>query len=275
MTAPVAQRSLAERAAALDWYHSIDLGEGVVTRGWFDLRPSVARVRLPASLAGMRCLEVGTWDGFWAFELERRGAAEVVAIDILDPERWDWPPRERLSGDGVGVEVLRSVKGRGEAFELAHEALGSSVQRRDLSVYDLDPAEIGHFDLVFLGSLLLHLRDPVRALQRLRSVCAGEAVIADTVELASSLRWPRTPVARLEGLDRPWWWLPNRAGLLRMVESAGFTVAEATGIYYVPTGEGHPRTPRRALPRLALTAQGREELVVAARGIPHVAVRGR
>jgi tRNA (mo5U34)-methyltransferase len=258
----------------IQWYHSIDLGDGEVTPGWFDTRAAAAKVPLPERLDGLRCLDVGTWDGFWAFEMERRGAAEVVAIDIDDPDRWDWPPRERL-GDRVALQVLDAVKGRGAGFRHAHERLGSQVERRDLSVYELDPALVGHFDVVFLGSLLLHLRDPVLALERLRSVCGGIAVVADTVELLPSLLSPRNPVARLQGLDRPWWWQPNRAALLRMVASAGFAVQEATGIYFVPTGPGHPRPPRRTLPRRLLSAQGREELVVTLRGVPHVAVRAR
>jgi hypothetical protein len=135
--------ALADRVAALDWYHSIDLGDGLVTPGWFDLRGSAAKVPLPERLDGMRCLDVGTWDGFWAFELERRGAAEVVAVDILDPARWDWPPRERITGHGGGLAMLQAVKGAGEAFDVAREALGSRVERRDLSVYDLDPVDLG------------------------------------------------------------------------------------------------------------------------------------
>jgi hypothetical protein len=37
--------------------------------------PTVERLPWPSSLAGMRCLDIGTMDDFWAFELERRGAA--------------------------------------------------------------------------------------------------------------------------------------------------------------------------------------------------------
>ena len=256
-----------------EWYHSIELGPGEVTPGWFDTRAAAAKVPLPASLAGKRCLDVGTWDGFWAFEMEKRGAAEVVAIDIDDPDAWDWPPRERLQEQRHALQVLAAVKGRGEGFRIAHQRLGSRVERQPLSVYDLDPTTIGHFDVVFLGSLLLHLRDPILALERLRSVCAGIAVIADTVELVPSLRYPRTPVARLDGRDRPWWWQPNRAALLRMIESAGFTIEKASQVYFVPLGEGHPRASRRAMPRKLLTPQGREEVVVALKGVPHVAVR--
>jgi tRNA (mo5U34)-methyltransferase len=266
--------SLAARVAALDWYHTIELAPGLLTPGHFDTRPTVAKVPLPARLDGRRCLDVGTWDGFWAFELERRGAASVTAIDIDDPERWDWPPQARL---GSGLEYLRSFKSGAAAFQLAHEALGSNVERVDRSVYDLDPEVDGRFDLVFLGSLLLHLRDPVHALDRVRSVIApgGEAVIADTVELVPSLLRPRTPTARLDGLDRSWWWQPNAAGLRRMIASAGFEIVERTGIYFLPTGREHPRPALRSALRSLLSAGGREQLVIAAKGIPHAAVRAR
>src|SRR5262249_20625446 len=59
-----------------DWYHTLELAPGVLTPGWVDVRPVVPRVPIPASLAGLRVLDVGTWDGFWAFEMERRGASE-------------------------------------------------------------------------------------------------------------------------------------------------------------------------------------------------------
>ena len=86
---------------------------------------------------------------------------------------------------------------------------------------------------------------------------------------------PRKPVARLQGFDRPWWWQPNRAALLRVVECAGFAIEEATRVYFVPNGYGHPRPPRRSLPRKLGSPQGREELIVALRGVPHVAVLAR
>jgi tRNA (mo5U34)-methyltransferase len=259
----------------IEWYHSIELAPGEVTPGWFDTRPAAAKVPLPERLDGLRCLDVGTWDGFWAFEMERRGAAEVVAIDIDDPDRWDWPPRDRLQPERLAVQLLELVKGRGEGFRHAAGRLGSRVERVERSVYDLTPGDVGHFDVVFLGSLLLHLRDPVLALERLRGVCGGIAVIADTVELVPSLVYRRRPVVRLMGTDRPWWWQPNRAALVQMVRSAGFTIEAQTGIYFVPTGAGHPRTPRRSLPRRLATPHGREEVVVALKGVPHVAVRAR
>src|SRR5215208_6118610 len=127
-------RPLRERVDALSWYHVLELPDGVVTPGWFDLRPYVGEYGLPERMDGMRALEVGTWDGFWAFEMERRGA-EVVALDLDDERDLDWPPRRRPQAF--------SETPRGEGFRLAHEALGSNVQRVVCSVYNATPEELG------------------------------------------------------------------------------------------------------------------------------------
>ena len=66
------------------WYHTIELAPGVETPGWFDLRPIVDQLPWP-DVRGKRCLDVGTYDGFLAFEMERRGASVVVATDIAEP----------------------------------------------------------------------------------------------------------------------------------------------------------------------------------------------
>ena len=90
------EQDLRRRVADHGWWHTIELAPGVVTPGWWDLRPTAARLPWPGSLQGLRCLDVGTMDGFWAFELERRGAGEVHAIDLADPARQDVPYRQRL-----------------------------------------------------------------------------------------------------------------------------------------------------------------------------------
>ena len=128
---------------------------------------------------------------------------------------------------------------------------------------------------MFVGDLLLHLRDPVGALERVRSVCTGELVVADVVELVPTLLRPRMPVARLEARGRPWWWLPNRAGLERVVESAGFEIVARSGLYFVPLGPAHPRPGRAGALRSLASPAGREQLIGLMRGIPHAAVRAR
>src|SRR5262245_15201321 len=78
--------------------HTRALGAGVVTDGLFDLRPFVGRYGLPDDLTGQRVLDVGTFDGFWAFEMERRGAL-VTSIDVDRTQQLDWPPRLRPEED--------------------------------------------------------------------------------------------------------------------------------------------------------------------------------
>src|SRR5947209_18056775 len=90
--------SAAEAVAAVpSWYHSLEVSPGVVTPGLFDLRPIVDELPWP-DVRDRRCLDVGTSDGFLAFELERRGAAEVVAADIAEHLDWDWETHTRTRG---------------------------------------------------------------------------------------------------------------------------------------------------------------------------------
>jgi tRNA (mo5U34)-methyltransferase len=262
-------RALAREIAELDWYHTLELAPGVVTPGYFDTRQVVADVPFPASLAGMRCLDIGTFNGFWAFEMERRGAAEVVAIDVLDPSAWDWPARS--TPDVREVMARRQAGGAG--FEIAKRELGSSVERIDRSVYDLDAEEIGQFDLVYVGSLLVHLRDPVKALERVRAVCSGTLIVVDGIDAVLSTVFRRLPIATLEGISRPWWWHPNAAGLARMIHDAGFDVTEGPRRLYIPAGPGWYL--RRAKLSKLRTRTGRYELLVAWKGDPHALVVAR
>jgi tRNA (mo5U34)-methyltransferase len=249
------------------WYHTIELAPGVLTPGWFDLRPIVDRLPWP-DLRGKRCLDVATYDGFLAFEMERRGAAEVVATDIPDHEDWDWLPRERAGGLAF-LEHEAGTKGKG--FEIAAAALGSSVKRRILSVYDLHPDVVGEFDVVVCGSLMLHLRDPFRALEAIRGVCRGEFMSAEQIEVGSSALRSRTPVFRLRARDGQWL-VPNVAGHRRMLEIAGFDILETAKPYAIPSGVAHP-SPPRSLGHIArvLALRG----VVGGVGVPMSAVRCR
>ena len=261
-----------------DWYHTIELAPGVLTPGIVDTRPIVSRVPIPQSLSGMRCLDLGTWDGFWAFEMERRGASEVHGVDVPDPYKWDWPARAHIqeSYEG-GKENLEAIRRNGNGFPIARDALGSSVQRHELTVYELDPARLGMFDFVFVGSILLHLRDPVGALERVRAVAGGQVVFNEGIEYTLTKLRPRTATARLDGKDRAWWWQPNLAALHSMIEQAGFEILERGKPYFVPFGPRYAKPPlgwHEILGELR-TAEGREKLLLYRRGIAHAAVRCR
>ena len=91
---PDAIKDLQEQADKLSWYHTIDLGNGIVTPGVYDLRSLLQYYGIPESLAGKAVLDIGTASGFFAFEFERRGASVVVATDVPQ-EDYDLSPSER------------------------------------------------------------------------------------------------------------------------------------------------------------------------------------
>jgi tRNA (mo5U34)-methyltransferase len=269
MTA-TAHGELVERIQSIEWYHTLELAPGVVTPGWLDHRSVLPKIPMPGSLHGKRCLDVGTFNGFWAFEMERRGG-EVTAVDVLDPYSWDWP----AGSDAHTLEVLARRQAAGDGFELAHAALDSSVKRIDCSVYDLDPDAHGSFDVVYVGSLLVHLRDPVRALERARAVCRddGVLVLVEGFDLLLTLRCPRAPVARFDGAGRPWWWYANPPALAGIVAAAGFELVSEPRRLYIPPGAGNRI--RRSNLRGLFNQAGRHMLLDAWIGDPHVAIVAR
>lgn len=243
------REDLARRVAGhAAWYHTLELAPGVVTPGFFDLRAVVDTLPWP-DVSGARCLDVATMDGFYAFELERRGAAEVVAVDIEDQADLDWLPRHVPSGYERGREPS------GARFAVAHDALGSRVERRVTNVYDLSPERVGSFDVVIVGALLEHLRDPLRALEAVRSVTRGVVLSVEQVDLRTSLLLRRTPVQRVIGHTRTWS-EPNRAGHVAMLEATGFDVLEARMVGF-PLGPGGGDRPVGSGPRGRLRAWSR------------------
>ena len=252
------------------WYHTIDLGGGVVTPGWFDLRPVVDKLPWP-DVQGKRCLDVGTYDGFLAFEMERRGAAEVVALDLDDHAEWDWPPRHRAQGGARLAELAGPEKGVG--FRIAADALGSKVTRIGGSVYRLPELGLGTFDVVVCGSLLLHLRDPIAALDAIRTVCSGLFLSSEAIDLRLSMLHPKQPYARLDGVSELCqWWTPNRAGHAQMVRAGGFDIVQQGPAYADVYGVAH--SPRGKDPRSLATALVRR-VRLGHDGAPHAALLAR
>ena len=206
-------------AADHRWYHVVELAPGVTTPGFIDLRSHVDGPALPADLSGLRALDIGTFDGFWAFELERRGAS-VLAIDV---DQIPPPDTPRSRWRAVQQELAGATPGTG--FSLLKRYFGSDVERRSINVYDLTPDAVGGpVDLVFVGAMLLHLRDPVGALERVRGVLKprGRLVLFEPIDKRLSRK--KEPLARFLQSGTVWtWWYPNAACLRDWVTTAGFT----------------------------------------------------
>lgn len=240
--------ALRARVAAIPgWYHAVDLGDGVVTPGPFAIADFVDEYDLPADLSSQRVLDVGCGNGAFCVEFVARGAAEVVGLDVPAWLERDWNPtyRHRYVERTTAPErrSIDEIMLRG-AFELIADELGAGrVRRLEARVQDLDPSSHGTFDLVFCASMLMHVRDPLLALQRLRAVCAdtGRLIVSTSVPPQQDDR-PTALFVGAPGAGNYWQLTP--ACLRHMLACADFEPVGAGhhfGVRDRPTGRGPER----------------------------------
>jgi tRNA (mo5U34)-methyltransferase len=219
--APAEAHQLAQEASGIVWYHTFDLGHGIVTPGQFDHAPIIEHYRLPDRLDGKRVLDVACFDGFWSMEFERRGAAEVVALDINQARELDLPPVVR---QGMSEEELNRPMGNG--FRLVHRAKQSRVERVHCNVYDLSPDLRGMFDISHIGDVLLHLQNPAKALANICRVTKEYTIVSDIFDprLDREGTYPLTEFRG--GREDCVWWYFSFGALEQMIRDAGFRRVE-------------------------------------------------
>jgi tRNA (mo5U34)-methyltransferase len=154
------------------WFHtfSLDHSDELYT-------PGVARDHryripaLPEDFSDMSVLDVGTFDGFYAFLAEARGAPRVVAVDNEQYVAW---VKSRWGVELEGGEGLRAIR----------ELLGSKVEYRRLDAFGLDRLE-ETFDFILCFGILHRVDNPMGLLKVLRRrVSAGGRVLVETYGLA-------------------------------------------------------------------------------------------
>ncbi len=157
---------LKTEVAKINWFHTIDLGNGVATPGVIEPNWTLNRLGIPEQLKGITVLDIGAWDGFYSFEAERRAAERVLATDSFS---WDGP--------GWGTKA---------GFELARKTLNSRVEDLQIEVLDLSPEKVGVFDLVLFLGVLYHMRHPLLALERVFSVTKNHLILETVVDGCST-----------------------------------------------------------------------------------------
>jgi tRNA (mo5U34)-methyltransferase len=195
-------RMLMEEYNAKGFYHSIELPDGRVLEGILTLdhlRARLAEFPIQRDLSGKRVLDIGAWDGYFAFEMEKRGA-EVMAID--------------------NTEVAN--------FYVAHQLLNSKVDYRVMDVYELAPERVGRFDIVLFLGVLYHLKHPLYALERVCEVTREMAIVESFVtNEAVTSEMPTLEFYETDELlgqiDN--WCGPNAQCLLAFCRTAGFARA--------------------------------------------------
>lgn len=225
---------LREQIASIDsWYHVIDFGAGLVTPGAFDMRKYLSHYPLPDTLDGLRVLDVGASNGYFAAEFVRRGASEVVALDLPGWEHHDWSPRQRAVLEARTASERKHVDEVlfSRALGLVARELGEGrVIVESRAIYDISPEALGYFDLVFCGSMLMHVRDPLLGLHAIRSVLRESGTLVISVSTIAEDD-PRPLAAFVGEWDQSNFWQMNPACLRRMLVTADF-VPEGDGVLY-------------------------------------------
>ena len=235
------------------WYHTIDLGEGLVTPGIFDLRDNLAAFRFPEDMRGMTVLDVGSATGFFAFEFEKRGA-RVISVELPSLEELDRLPGRTT--EQVARKIQRVFMPRTHSatqcgalarpltsdevyfhlmdgpFRFCHQRLNSKVERCYSTVYDLSAEKLGieEFDMVFLGNVLLHTIYPLKALAAVAPLCTGTLVLSQLIPQGLGPQ----PAMLYAGGDDPEedgriWWFPNKQCFEQLLHKLGFKTVEEVG----------------------------------------------
>jgi SAM-dependent methyltransferase len=223
-----------KRSSELDWwYHSYYFDNGFAVRGEYDIGLDIASYGFPASMEGMRVLDVGTGAGWFAHYFEQKGAI-VTTVDARGYCDFDMygryeNPAVQAGGrqpdrtDEAGNPIYDSPVSRG--FWIMKDILKSRIRFRNARIYDLSPELFGgeKFDLVFLGAILCHVRDPIGALMAARKVCRSKvmASVPTVIGEPASETMPRQYLPYTD-VDNISWWLPNEACLRHWFLAAGF-----------------------------------------------------
>lgn len=142
------------KVAEHQWWHRIDLGNGIVTPGECSHgrteRELSTRWGLPEDLTGKWVADIGCWDGLFSLACLRRGARRVTGIDVK----------------------------RRETFNLAMEVTGFGAKS---SFWRHDAQEPFRFrvHLVLCFGVLYHVEQPLAVIQNAVRL-ADELVIIET-----------------------------------------------------------------------------------------------
>ena len=147
------------------WFHTFALNPEAEI-----YTPGVARDHgyrlavIPESFAGLRVLDVGTFDGFYSYLAEARGASRVLAIDNERYVKW------------VKTRWEVTLSG-GDGFHAIHGLLDSDVEYRRMDMFDLGQVE-EEFDFIFCFGVLHRIENPLGLLRLLTRHLADEGRIA-------------------------------------------------------------------------------------------------
>lgn len=211
-------QKLLDEIHSIKWWHRIELvpgfySPGMVKHGEDGSNYEETRFGIPADLTGKSVLDIGGWDGYFAFACEKRRASKIVVCDVPVTKGGNW-------GGTAG-------------FNLAKKLLNSKVEFVEMSVNDLSPSNIGMFDITLQYGVLYHLENMLPAL---KATCAvtKEYSLLETATLPKA--HDKSPDIALAGFlpgfvkDPTNYWYPNVECLKQMLLYSGYKSVDV--LYY-------------------------------------------
>jgi SAM-dependent methyltransferase len=192
-----------------EFYHVVDLPDGSLTGGQWDLRHNADAYLGNVDFAGKRVLEIGPASGFLSFHMERQGA-RVAVIEPPADSFWDLVPQasadlaETRKVFGEHIQRIRN------SFWFLHRCYGSAIECYEVDAYRIPP-QPAQFDIGLLASVLLHVSSPVRMLESLANVVGDTIIIVERFfpELVSQPVCRLVPSTANRTLETWWEFSPN------------------------------------------------------------------
>ena len=157
-------------------------------------------------------------------------------------DRWPWPNvrgKRCLDIGSVDAGLAAELRRRGGADVV------TITQAQLATVYELEPEDIGMFDIVVCDGALSTLHEPPRALEAIHRVTVGMLLSAEPIELWSSILGRGRPAITPHDDDGGGQTFTfNGAGHKHLLETGGFTVERVSKPYAIPGavhGEPMPR----------------------------------
>jgi len=228
------------------FYHTVDLPGFGLQRGDWDFRETAWQYLGHVQVDGKLVLEVGPANGFFTQTLEAAGA-QVIAYDLSPSDPWDAVPYGGVLADPRIAVQQRHLDQLCNSWWLAHRLHGSQARLYHGTVYDL-PGEVPQVDVAIVGAVLLHLRDPFLALQRICALARETVVVTELMPFAARpADWTghetEVPPAILADRDPPsmvfqptgsgadafgTWWHISPACVRQMLNVLGFETVETS-----------------------------------------------
>lgn len=198
------EQSLLDEVKRHHWYQSIPLDSDYTTPGETgdSEQRKLEMMQLPEDLRGKTVLDIGCNEGFFSFEVERRGAERILAVDKSSAAE--------------------------EKFNLVKKIFGSKVEFKSLDLLDTNPPEIGRFDIVFFLAVLHHMRHPLLALDRVYELTKEYALI-EYVEAVPQEHKDLSALVRKMSKKGHLHMLPTRQFALEVLTHAGFKKIDLLG----------------------------------------------